>query len=355
MKSVVLILTVLVILSSCLDGANVDTPAGASVSGEWSIPINEVFDGGPGRDGIPALDNPEKINVDEASFLMDTELVTGYFDGQNAIAYPHQILDWHEIANDELNGFSYAITYCPLTGTGIGWDRNVDGSEVTFGVSGLLYNNNLVPFDRGTLSNWSQARLDCVNGALRGARINTFQLLETTWATWKEMYPETEVLSTNTGHDRSYGTYPYGDYRTNESNLIFPLSIDDRRLNRKERVHGLIVNNEAKVYRFASFSVDSTTLINDQFNGEQIVIVGNRTRNFIVSFYSQLEAGGETLNFTAVNEAGIVLRDNLGNEWDAFGYAVSGPNEGERLRSTESFIGYWFAWGTFYPDAEIYE
>ena len=123
---------------------------GGSVnSGPWTIPISQVFDGGPGRDGIPALTDPQRTNLDGGSYILDPELVLGYYDGTKAIAYPHQILDWHEIINDQLNDFSYAITYCPLTGTGIGWDRNVDGSELTFAVSGLIYNNNLIPFDRG--------------------------------------------------------------------------------------------------------------------------------------------------------------------------------------------------------------
>lgn len=324
-------------------------------SGEWLIPVNQVFDGGPGRDGIPALDNPDMVEASEAGFLIDPELVLGYFDGENAVAYPHQILDWHEIANDRLNEFPFAITYCPLTGTGIGWNSTVGGSELNFGVSGLLYNNNLVPFDRNTRSNWSQMRLDCVNGSFSGTEIETFQLVETRWVTWKEMYPNTKVMSTNTGIDRPYGTYPYGDYRINENNLLFPLSIDDRRLNRKERVHGIIVDQEAKVYRFESFSSSGVSLINDKINNEEVVVVGDQGRNFIASFYRSLNEGEAPLVFSAIDENNIVLKDNLGNKWDIFGHAVEGPDKGKRLRSTKSYMGFWFSWGTFYPNAQIFD
>lgn len=340
-------MVMILMLSACNknDAINAD-------GGSWLIPAEQVFDGGPGRDGIPALDNPARGSVAIGDYLTESELVLGYYDGTDAIAYPHQILDWHEIINDDLNGFPFAITYCPLTGTGIGWERTLQGKVTTFGVSGLIYNNNLIPFDRETSSNWSQARLDCVNGELINTKIKTFQLVETSWGTWKAMYPGTSVVTKETNHNRPYGTYPYGDYKTNENNILFPLTPDDRRLNRKERVHGVIIDNMARVYRFDSFS-SSTSLINDNFNGDDIVVVGDPSRNLIVSFYSQL-ADGTTPVFSAVDTDNIILEDDLGNSWDVFGYAVSGPNQGQRLMRTESFMGYWFVWGTFYPEVEIY-
>ena len=113
---------------------------GSSITVDWLIPINEVLDGGPGKDGIPALENPENIGVNDIHFLSDSDLVIGFSSGNQARAYPHKILDWHEIINDEVNGKKLAVTYCPLTGTGIGWKRSIDGQTTTFGVSGLLYN-----------------------------------------------------------------------------------------------------------------------------------------------------------------------------------------------------------------------
>lgn len=336
-----------IIMISCSGNNNVDS------KGPWLIPADEVFDGGPGRDGIPALESPEKIPASEATYLPDAELVLGYYDGVNAVAYPLLILDWHEIINDDIGDFPLTITYCPLTGTGIGWDRTLNGKATTFGVSGLIYNNNLIPFDRETASNWSQQRLDCVNGELINTKIKTFQIVETRWDNWKSMYPDTKVLSLNTGHNRSYGVYPYGDYKTNAANLLFPLAIDDKRLHRKERVHGIIVKGDAKVYRFGSFSVQ-TSLINDIIDGEEVVVVGNLPRNFIVSFYSKLE-DGTTLNLSAVDENDIILEDNQGNKYNIFGYAVAGPLAGKRLKRTESFIGYWFSWGVFYPGADIHD
>lgn len=318
-------------------------------SSEWLIPINEVIDGGPGKDGIPALVSPNLINANQNNYVSDNDLVIGYKSGNTTVAYPHIILDWHEIVNDNVNGDIIALTYCPLTGTGIAWERVINNITTTFGVSGLLYNNNLIPYDRLTDSNWSQIRLDCVNGSLSGTKIKTFQVVETTWGNWKSMYPASKVLSNRTGHNRSYGVYPYGDYKTNNDFLLFPLSIDDKRLDRKERVHGVILDGQAKAYRFDSFS-SSVTMIEDIFQSQKLVIVGSTLRNFIVSFIVP-----DDLIFTALDENNIILFDNEGNKWDIFGYAVEGPRAGERLTPTTSFMGYWFAWGAFYPSPNIYQ
>jgi hypothetical protein len=354
------IMTALIAFLSSCDNSD-DVIGGNNQSNgstEWDIPQAEIFDGGPGKDGIPALEDPNLINAGEVSFLSDNDLVLGYKNGNEVIAYPHPILDWHEIINDKVNGHAFAVTYCPLTGTGIGWNRVLDGQETTFGVSGLLYNSNLIPYDRRTDSNWSQIRLDCVNGALRGTDIETFNLLETTWNTWKTMYPSSKVVSTQTGHSRNYGRYPYGDYRTNNNNIIFPFSPRDNRLDSKERVLGVLIDGNAKVYRFSSFT-GGTTLIEDDVRNEPLVIVGNEEQNFIVAFMRRLD-DGTILNFSVAPDqnsstpSATILTDSEGNHWNVFGEAVSGPRSGQKLSATASFIGFWFSWGAFYPGVEIH-
>ena len=94
--------------------------SGSGNAESWSIPVDEVFDGGPGKDGIPALTEPAYISAETADYLSDDELVIGFVHGDEARAYPHQILDWHEIINDRVGDVNISLTYCPLTGTGIG-------------------------------------------------------------------------------------------------------------------------------------------------------------------------------------------------------------------------------------------
>ncbi len=322
----------------------------------WDIPFDEVFEGGPGKDGIPALTMPSFIPASEASYLGEDDLVLGYKDGSDVRAYPHPILDWHEIVNDKVNDFAYAVHYCPLTATGIGWNRTIQGIETTFGVSGLLYNSNLILYDRETDSNWSQIRLNAVQGELRGTQAQTFQLVETTWSSWKAMYPETTILSTETGYNRPYGQYPYGDYRTNHSYFLFPFSPEDERLEAKERVHGVIRHGKAKAYRLESFA-GGLTVVEDVFQGSLIVVAGHKEKNFIVSFKRTLP-DDTVLSFTPVlsgSPASEIMTDNEENTWNIFGEAVSGPREGQRLKPTTSFMGFWFAWGAFYPGLDIYQ
>jgi len=220
--------------------------------GAWLIPSSEIRDGGPGKDGIPYLIKPQMKNALTISYLKDHDLILGTKRDGEVRGYPHPILDWHEIINDNSGDESYSITYCPLTGTGIGWNRNFNNQVNLFGVSGLLYNTNLLPYDRNTDSYWSQIRMECVYGDLKGEKIKTYPVVEMNWRTWKTMFPDSKVVSRDTGHSRNYGNYPYGSYKTNNS-LIFPVDIVDQRLSKKEIVHGIVINDKAKVYRFSDF------------------------------------------------------------------------------------------------------
>ena len=319
----------------------------------WSIPRDEVFDGGPGKDGIPALEDPEFISAGSANYLSDDDLVIGFVVEGEARAYPHDILDWHEIINDQVGNVNIAVTYCPLTGTGIGWNREIDGKVTTFGVSGLLYNSNLIPYDRETNSNWSQIRLDCVNGKLKGREVETLPMVETTWLTWKKMYPDTRVLSENTGYNRNYGSYPYGSYRTSNDYLIFPVANKDDRIPNKERVLGIVLSNVVRVYRFSDFE-ESVTVFQDKLDGQSIVIAGNRGDSFMLA-YENDPGDGTTLSFRAVHDQyPVVMSDDEGNMWDVNGRAIAGPRKGARLGVIPSFLGYWFSFAAFYPDLSIY-
>lgn len=328
------------------------TSGNGTATNQWSIPANRVFDGGPGKDGIPALVDPDMVESNaELSYLDDDDLVLGIKIGDDIRAYTHPVLDWHEIINDEIGGIPMAITYCPLTGTGFGWGREVNGQVTTFGVSGLLYNSNLIPYDRATDSNWSQMLSESVNGVNIGQNPVFYPLLETTWKQWKAWYPNTVVTSSNTGISRRYGDYPYGDYRES-SNLIFPVENSDDRLHRKERVLGVRLGNQVKAYTIASFG--DGKIIEDELTGQRIVSVGSNAENWAVSFLDPA-IDGTRLEFELTADGPNILVDQFSNTWNVFGEAVSGPNEGALLEKPESFIGFWFAWAAFFPTVELYQ
>lgn len=327
-----------------------DTPE-KSANGEWLIPKDQVRDGGPGKDGIPSVDNPQFKPATNAAQLEPDDLVIGIVKKGKAKAYGHPIMDHHEIVNDKVAGTPIAITYCPLTGTGIAYDREIKGEVTTFGVSGLLYNNNLIPYDRKTNSNWSQMLMKAVNGDLKGRTVETYQVVETEWATWQQMYPETRVLSRKTGFSRNYERYPYGDFKTSEQ-LLFPVSNRDSRLHEKTRVHGIIVAEQAFAYPLETFG-SRTEVKQAKLAGKPVVVVGNQAANFTVSF--DLEASFvDNPDLEALQgKLPRIMKDEQGNEYDIFGRVVQGPDKGKRLKPTQSYMGYWFAWAAFFPDITL--
>ncbi len=350
-------------------------------SEDWLIPVNQVIDGGPGKDGIPSIDNPQFISVNEVpAYLQDNDLIVGVRIGDIVRAYPHPILDWHEIVNDVIDNKAFSVTYCPLTGSAVSWNRTLTGRETTFGVSGLLYNSNLIAYDRATDSYWSQMMMQSVHGELIGDRAGLITIIETRWDTWKELYTESEILSTNTGFNRQYGNFPYGNYKTSNQ-LIFPVSNDDDRLHRKERVLGTIyidhtdvvqkrdyfksnsttndrvqqynLTTETRVFQIDEFP-DTIHTINDAYQDYPLVTVGSSKYNFAAAYERSLR-DGTLLEFKPVqNQLPIVMEDNEGTQWDIFGFAVNGPRAGAQLTQANSYIAYWFAWAAFYPDAEIH-
>lgn len=322
----------------------------ANVSGDWSIPENEVFDGGPGKDGIPALESPSFVKPSSINFMSSNDLVLIVNHNNEVRIYPHPILDWHEIINDEIGNKSFAVTYCPLTGSGICWDRNIDGEQTTFGVSGLLYNTNLIPYDRKTGSNWSQMQLKSVNGALISTVIKTYPIIETSWGTAKNLYPNADVVSANTGFSRSYGTYPYGDYRSNHSSFLFPVNRSDGRLNAKERVLGLFSNNKTKAYRISDFQ--NGKIIIDTLDNERFLIYGDSQRNIISAF--NITNLSNDIEFSIPNIFSLyVISDNKGNSYDLFGNSLNSSSA--NIVPAKYFVAYWFAWAAFYPETEFFE
>ncbi len=225
---------------------------------DWLIPTETVVQAS-GQDAIPALDEPVFLDYTPKDFIVgddyyvkDNDLVIGFCQGNDIRAYPHPLLNWHEIANDEVGGLAVGVIYCPLAGTAKVWKREINDEILSFGVSGLLYNSIVIPFDRNSESYWTQLDARCVNGEKIGNQLESLPLFETTWKTWKDIFPFAKVATDDTGIIRNYSEYPYGNYRNNDL-IIAPLTYLDSRLPLKERVHAVIVNEKAKVFRFSNF------------------------------------------------------------------------------------------------------
>jgi hypothetical protein len=197
-----------------------------------SIDLSLVLSGGPGKDGIPAINSPKFVSQNNVEFGDDALGIFLDMEGVKRF-YPYAILVWHEIVNDKLGDRDVAVTFCPLCASAIVFDRRVGNDVLTFGVSGLLYESNLLMYDTKTESLWSQAKNEAVVGDFTGTRLTVLPLQLLTIGELKEKYPQAKILSTDTGHSRNYGGNPYSGYENNDS-LYFPVSVSDNRYPTKE-------------------------------------------------------------------------------------------------------------------------
>ncbi len=181
------------------------------------IPVELLQAGCPEKDCIPALTDPERSAVADAKYPAgDSRIVAVEINGE-AVAYPLGILNWHEIANDTVGGVPIAVVYCPLCDSVTVMERTLRSDSVKdrvleFGVSGLLANSNVVMYERATDGLWSQVLLKAITGPDAGRSLRHLPVKLMTFADFKSKYPNGEVLTTDTGHDRPYDRNPYAQY-----------------------------------------------------------------------------------------------------------------------------------------------
>lgn len=280
--------------------------------GNLAIPLDEIHGGGPPRDGIPAIFDPKFVRPPAASFLKDSDIVIGLTMGATARAYPLRILVWHEIVNDVIDGQPVMVTYCPLCGTAMVFSRRISSKDHTFGVSGLLYNSDVLMYDHETESLWSQLKMEAVSGEMMGQKLEWISSAQMTWGAWRSQHPDTVVLSTDTGVARNYTMDPYAGYERKDATL-FPVPELRSELKRKEWVVGVVVDGVVKAYPLASLSSFSDNGIVD--------VVGSRR---------------------------IRLRRNDDSDFVNVDDASSG-------KDIPSVRAYWFAWQAFYPETLLYD
>ncbi len=330
------------------------------------IDLTEIRSGGVPKDGIPAIDEPKFVSIDSAMEWLDPKEPVIVLDilGQ-AKSYPLQILIWHEIVNDELNGRYIAVTFCPLCNASIVFDRNLDGEIVDFGTTGNLRNSDLVMYDRQTESWWQQITGSSIVGFYAGTDLQLLPSQITSFEQFSTAYPEGLVLSRDTGFRRRYGENPYRGY--DDINNV-PFLLDDPadpRLPAMERVVNVSVNDRHRVYPFSAF-VDKP-IINDIFNGVPIVIfsmndatsalderqiANSRIIPSATAYRRQL--GEYVLEFEKQDD-GNFYDVQTGSQWNLFGQAIGGPLKGQKLVDIANGVHFAFAWLVFHPDSEIYD
>lgn len=275
-----------------------------------AVPLRAIQRGGPPKDGIPAIDHPKFVAAAQ-SRLAAADRVLGVALGGRARAYPVAILNWHEVVNDRFGDRQLVITYCPLCGTGMAFDSPAAAAHGGFGVSGLLYNSDVLLYDRATKSLWSQLLQTAISGPLKGTRLAAVALTHTTWADWRRRHAATEVLSRDTGFQRDYDRDPYAGYDRIQR-LMFDVEHRDDRFPLKEWVLGVELGGKSKAYPFSVLA----RAVNPK--GELVdTLAGQRLRVRYDPEHGTAEA------------------------FDANGRTLPGV------------MAFWFAWVAFHPDTEV--
>ena len=272
-----------------------------------SVDFKKLMQGCPARDCIRSIDNPKFVSVDQAGFLDDDDLILGVVIGGEARAYPAKILDQHEIVNDTVGGQPIAITYCPLCGSGVAVSRVIGDVVTEFGVSGVLYNSDLVMYDRTSYTLWSQVDATGIVGPNTGKKLETLPVTMSRWSRWRKKHPDSEVLSTDTGFEADYSIDQYAEYRSRKR-LFMRVSDKDNRVHPKTVVFGASIDGQPIAVTEAAF----------ENSGEIEASVAGRNLTLAMA-----EDGAVT----------IIDRDTR-EEWST-----------GRL--------FWFAWYTFNPSTEL--
>lgn len=362
------LLLILFIASSCQAADDQGFPRDEFPKTDFSrsvIDLNEIMSGGPPKDGIPAIDNPRFISVEEArQWLHPNEPVIVVEKGKTMKAYPLQILMYHEIVNDELAGQPLSVTFCPLCNASIVFSRSLGDKMLDFGTTGRLRKSDLVMYDRQTQTWWQQFSGRAIVGELSGQILQRIPSAMIAFGEVAEAHPRAEVLSRETGYRRPYGRNPYRGYdRIGQNPFLFRDPVDQR-LPAMERVLNVSIGTTHKLYPFSV--IKTSPVINDRVAGIDIVVFAKSNT------FSALDKGlitdsrlipsaiaydrrvqGKLLSFEAVDDG---FRDQeTGSTWNLLGQATAGSLQGSQLSPVEGGVHFAFAWLAFNPDSIIYQ
>lgn len=336
-----------------------------------SFPMDKLDIGGD-RDIFIALVDQRMVEPRHptTTYLRDDDLVIGVVINGDARAYPHNIFWWHEIAHDIVGGIPIIVTFCPLTGTGIAFDgRDRDGSRILLGVSGLLFNNNLIMYDqRDQETLYPQLIGHGISGPRKGEALRQFPVVETTWAYWRELYPNTRVVSGLTDFDPG-GIYAYNPYKRSgtdsnrdmHDNIPFDLTprLENNPIGNlfraKDLVLGVRFGEIAQAYPFVNMG--NRAAINDEVAGHPILVIWHETAQMAVPFFREIE--GQTLTFDMIESNNptfpfLVKDRETETVWNLRGEGIHGTYSGRRLNQAPATNAFWFAWATFWQNTGIY-
>ncbi|MGH2538267.1 MAG: DUF3179 domain-containing protein, partial [Candidatus Promineifilaceae bacterium] len=340
----------------------------AGWSTDWTrhtVDYAEIISGGPPRDGIPSLDDPDFIAPEAAAeWLAGNEPVIALAVSGEARAYPLQVLIWHEIVNDTVGGVPVLVTFCPLCNSAVVFDRRLDGAVYAFGTSGLLRHSDLIMYDRSSESLWQQFTGEAIAGEQAGRRLDFLPAALVNFDNFRAAYPEGAVLSQETGYQRPYGENPYAGYDTLGRSPFLFAGRPDGRLPAMERVVTVSAGGVDVAYPLSVLK--AAGVIHDFQGGQDLVVfhtAGTSSALGATTIAEGADVGatgvfdpnldGQRLTFVFLD--GRIKDEETGSTWDVFGQAIAGPLAGRALAPLAHGDPFWFAWAAFKPDTIIYQ
>ena len=333
------------------DSSGGSDPSGGEVT--CVVPAELLVNDGLPRDAIPALTDPLLVGPGEpgSEYVEDGDRVAGVIVDGQAIALPHKLLNWHEVVNLNARAGALAVTYCPLTGSAIVFDRSaIGGAE--FGVTGFLFLSNLVMYDRTSQASfWPQMYQGAACGPRAGQTLTNYPVFDMTLKAWRDLHPDTRIVSSETGWRRNYFVDAFSHYQQPENPVGFR-DPDPRRLP-KERVLGLPVGEDGGLAfpHFALGSLGRVAAVHEEVGDESVVVFWEGWRESAVAYRPSV--AGRSLTLEVVG--GEFVDQETGSVWSFGGVAKEGELTGSTLEPVaEAFTAYWFAWAAFRPNTAIW-
>jgi hypothetical protein len=310
------------------------------------------------RDAIVPIDEPVYGLPGSIPWLDDADLVIGYDSGDEAYAYPVNVLDFHELVNDVIEDVPVLITYCPLCFSGVVYSRELDGRVLTFGNTSALYQSDLVMYDHQTGSYWFQVGGEAVVGPLTGARLKLLPSTTMSWGEWQRLYPETRLLTGFAGNPSLFSSSRYSrDFperykdRIANDGFVFPVHREllDSRLSSGELVLTVEVAGEVVAY---PLEMIGDAAVNHSVGGQPVVVL-TRAENRAVGAFSPV-VDGRILTFDYRDRDQTFVDRETGTVWDAAGRAAAGPLLGARLERLNTRRAFWFSIAIAFPGVDVY-
>jgi hypothetical protein len=334
-----------------------------------AVPFGEIISGGPGKDGIPAIDSPAFESIEDARGWIDGEgpVIALEIDG-DARAYPLAVLTWHEIVNDTVGGEPLIITFCPLCHTALVFERTLSGTVHDFGVSGNLRLSDMIMYDRQTETWWQQATGVGIVGDLTGAKLEFVPSQIVGLDQFAQAHPDGLVLSRDTGFSRDYGRNPYVGYDTVDQRPFLFQGVTDGRLAPKERVVTLGDQDSVAPLSLPYSELRQVGAVNLEFEDKPTVVLWTPGASSALDravidesedvgatgVFSRL-VDGRTLTFERDGREDAPLTDvETGSTWHITGRATDGPLVGSVLEPLDHGDHFWFAWAAFVPHTDIW-